>query len=251
MELPRSAAAVPGLRILASTGSTNADLLALAADPAVPAWTVVATDDQTAGRGRLDRTWITPPGVALAVSVLVRGVLTRPSAPWLPLLAGLAMTEALDGLAPGAGLKWPNDVLIDGRKVCGILVEVAPGGTDAVIGSGVNLLQTADQLPVATATSLAAAGVAVSRSTPDDLLVAYLGRLRALIEGTDGIPELRDRVAARCVTIGRRVRVELPGATELLGTAVGLDLGGRLEVRGDDGASRAVAVGDVTHVRAL
>lgn len=250
MNFPSSRSVVPDLRVLASSSSTNSELLALAADPALPSFTALLTLDQTAGRGRLDRTWVTPAGTALALSVLVRDALRHPLASWLPLLAGLCLAEALDGVAPGrVAVKWPNDLLLDGRKVCGILVEVAPGGRDAVVGSGLNLTQTAEQLPVETATSLALAGVPLSAEQLDTLVAGYLGRLRNELESPGPVARLRERVVARCATVGQRVRVALADGSELVGMASGIDATGRLEVTPDSADAVVVAVGDVTHVR--
>jgi len=251
MHLPRSQAQVPNLRAVEATGSTNSDLLALAADPAIESFTAIATLDQRRGRGRLDRQWVAEPGAALAVSVLVRGVVAGPLASWVPLVAGLAMAEALDEHWPGrVGVKWPNDVLIGERKVCGILVETV-AGSDAVIGAGLNLRQADHELPVPTAISLVGAGFTVDDEVIDGILASYLGRIRLAFElGVDS-GNVRERVAHRCVTIGRRVRVRLPAAPDLEGTAIGLDGSGRLEVRADDGAVVALAVGDVIHVRAV
>ena len=109
MDFPLSRSAVPDLRIVASSPSTNSELLALAADPAVPSFTTLLTLDQTAGRGRLDRSWVAPGGTALALSVLVRDALTSPLAAWLPLLAGLSLAEALDEHTEGRiAVKWPD-----------------------------------------------------------------------------------------------------------------------------------------------
>jgi BirA family biotin operon repressor/biotin-[acetyl-CoA-carboxylase] ligase len=241
---------VPDLRIVASSPSTNSELLALAADPAVPSFTTLLTLDQTAGRGRLDRSWVAPGGTALALSVLVRDALTSPLAAWLPLLAGLTLAEALDEHTGGrVAVKWPNDLLLDGRKVCGILVEVAPGGRDAVVGSGLNLAQTAEQLPVDTATSLALAGAPISIEELDAVVARYLGRLRNELETPGPVSRLRERVAARCATVGSAVRVTLADGSVLLGTATAIDATGRLEVTTDGGDAVVVAVGDVTHVR--
>ena len=250
MEYPLSRSAVPELRVVAASPSTNSALLALAADPGVPSFTAMLTLDQTAGRGRLDRSWVAPAGTALALSVLVRGALAHPLAAWLPLLAGLTLAEALDPVAPGrVEVKWPNDLLLDGRKVCGILVEVAPGGADAVIGSGLNLAQTAAQLPVETATSFALAGLPLTAEQVDAVVARYLGRLRDELEAPGPASRLRERVQARCATIGLRVRVALADGSDLVGTATGIDAAGRLEVLPDSGEPVAVAVGDVTHVR--
>ena len=250
MEYPLSRSVVPELRVLASSPSTNSDLLELAADPAVPSFTALLTLDQTAGRGRLDRSWVAPAGTALALSVLVRGALAHPLGSWLPLLAGLALAEALDAVAPGrVQVKWPNDLLLDGRKVCGILVEIASATGDAVVGSGINLRQTAEQLPVATATSLALAGVPISDEDLDTVVAGYLRRLRNELEAPGPLARLRERIVGRCATIGLRVRVALADGSDLVGTATGIDASGRLEVRADAGDVVAVAVGDVTHVR--
>jgi BirA family biotin operon repressor/biotin-[acetyl-CoA-carboxylase] ligase len=250
MDFPLSRSAVTDLRIVASSPSTNSELLALAADPAVPSFTTLLTLDQTAGRGRLDRSWVAPGGTALALSVLVRDALTSPLAAWLPLLAGLTLAEALDEHTGGrVAVKWPNDLLLDGRKVCGILVEVAPGGRDAVVGSGLNLAQTAEQLPVDTATSLALAGAPISIEELDAVVARYLGRLRNELETPGPVSRLRERVAARCATVGSAVRVTLADGSVLLGTATAIDATGRLEVTTDGGDAVVVAVGDVTHVR--
>jgi BirA family biotin operon repressor/biotin-[acetyl-CoA-carboxylase] ligase len=250
MDLPLSRSAVPDLRVVDSSPSTNSELLALAADRSVPSFTTLLTLDQTAGRGRLDRTWVAPAGTALALSVLVRDALTSPLAAWVPLLAGLTLAEALDEHAAGrVAVKWPNDLLLDGRKVCGILVEVAPGGRDVVVGSGLNLAQTADQLPVETATSLALAGVPLAPDELDAVVARYLGRLRNELETPGPVSRLRERVAARCATVGSDVRVTLADGSLLVGRATGIDATGRLEVLSESGDLIVVAVGDVTHVR--
>ena len=251
MEFKLSGSVASELRVLASSPSTNSDLLALAADPGIPSFTALLTLDQTAGRGRLDRSWVAPAGTALALSVLVRDAMRHPLGPWLPLLAGLLLAEAVDDVLPGrVAIKWPNDLLIDGRKVCGILIEVAPNGRDAVVGSGLNLTQTAQQLPVETATSLALEGADIDGDDVDRIVAGYLGRLRTELETAHtSVDEVRGHVVARCSTIGQRVRVALGDGSMLTGVATGLDAVGRLEVRADSGDTVAVAVGDVTHVR--
>ena len=141
----------------ASTRSTNADVAQAARDGA-PEGTVHVTEDQTGGRGRLDREWVAPKGSGLAASVLLRPT----SVPlhrwgWLPLLTGVAVADAVADLGIRAKLKWPNDVEVDGRKLAGILVEAVstPDGMAAVVGVGLNVAMTAEQLPVPHATSLA------------------------------------------------------------------------------------------------
>ncbi len=253
MSFPHSTAAAARLEIVDSTGSTNVDLRAHAGDESGwPHLSAILTEDQVAGRGRLDRIWTAPPGSALALSVLLR-VPRIPVAErgWIPLAAGLAMADAVATQLPAraVGVKWPNDVLVGDRKICGILAEAA--GSDAVIvGSGVNTAMTAEQLPVETATSFAVEGVQADR----DLLVAgYLVRLDAWIEslaehGSAVASGLHDAVAARCVTLGRAVRVMLPGGADLIGEATGLDADGCLIVSADASEHR-IAAGDIVHLR--
>ncbi|MBP3977945.1 biotin--[acetyl-CoA-carboxylase] ligase [Microbacterium sp. BLY] len=251
-DLPLSAARAGRLEVLAATGSTNADLRARTAD--VEGWphlSVLLTRDQTAGRGRLDRRWEAPAGTALAVSVLLRALPADPAARgWIPLAAGVAMAEAVAAQLPAdaVALKWPNDVLVDGRKICGILAEAGPD--TVIVGAGVNTAMTTAQLPVPTATSFAVQGVAVDE---DALLHAYLTaldrHLTALAAAGDARSSgLHEAVTARCATIGQRVRVALPGGAALEGTAVGIDDEGRLLVE-VEGAVHAVSAGDVVHVR--
>ncbi|WP_213814381.1 biotin--[acetyl-CoA-carboxylase] ligase [Glaciihabitans sp. dw_435] len=272
-------------------GSTN-DFLAGSAreadasgarDTDEPHFSVVVTTSQTAGRGRLGRVWVAPPGKTLAASVLLRPRLADGSPlplehfGWLPLIAGLAMTRAVrrvlaeaseidvalpvDGEAipdaPVVGLKWPNDVQIDGFKVSGLLAELLPSGDSVIIGSGLNLTMTADELPVPTATSLLLAGARGASSTMgDDALAYYLTELRTLttrfvtFDGDADASGIRTAISDECTTLGQPVRVELPGGDFLVGTATGLDSTGRLEVReSQDGPVTSVAAGDVTHLR--
>lgn len=248
---PLSAAISPRLQVADSVDSTNAKLLQDAvADPdGHPHLSVVLTTDQRAGRGRLGRVWTAPPGSALAVSVLLRvGAVAVDDRGWIPLVAGLAMTRAVAAQLPGleTGLKWPNDVLVEGRKISGILAEVLPSDPMAVVvGAGVNTRMTA--APVPTATSFALLG----READDDRLLAdYLRELRDLVArlAVGGGGAVRGEVAAACLTIGRAVDVSLPGGTTPRGEARELDAEGRLIV--DTAAGElVVAAGDVVHVR--
>lgn len=259
-DFPRTAAIASRVDVLAHTGSTNADLLAsVAGQPgAYPHLSVLVTDDQRLGRGRLDRTWTAPAGAALAISVLVRVPhLPADQRGWVPLIAGAAMTLAIRGqFAPHVpddgsrvALKWPNDVLIDGAKVCGILSQMVPGERDAiVVGAGVNTRMTPKQLPVPTATSLAIAGADVDL---DRLLADYLQGLDRMLQtavSAAGAANVRAEIQRLCGTLGRDVRVMLPDDRVLEGTAAGLDDVGRLVVA-VGGESVPVAAGDVIHVR--
>ena len=253
LHLPSSAALVARLEVVASTGSTNDDLVRAATrDPAAwPAPCVLATDHQTAGRGRLGRVWSAPAGTSLAVSVLLRPSVPRDAFGWLSLAAGAAMTGALRDLGVDARAKWPNDVLIADRKVCGVLAQALEDG-GVVVGAGLNHAAGRDDLPVPTATSLALEG---GPTDPDRLIAAYLQRLLALVAGFEaagGDPErgLRAAVLAASGTVGRRVRVSLPDGSALVGTAVDVDAQGRVVVDGGPmRGSTAVPAGDVEHLR--
>jgi len=250
---PAAQAVVPRLIVRDSAGSTNDELAALAVTEALPAYTTVVTTDQTAGRGRRDRAWSTPPGRGLAISVLIPAP-SPDSAAWLPLATGLAMRDAIAPLVPGArvAVKWPNDVLIDGRKVCGVLGRLDAAGV--VMGAGVNVRLTEEELPVPTATSLTLVGGVDDGTLDDRVLAGYLSRLRELVEGLRehgaDASGLRAAVVAACDTIGREVRVELPDGGALLGRATGIGPDARLTVQRRDGGIAEVAAGDVVHLRA-
>lgn len=226
-------------------GSTNAEA---ASDPRP--WRVVVADIQEAGRGRLGRSWVTPPGSALAVS----SVVPAPTGPlgWLPLVTGLAVADAIAEVSGlDATLKWPNDVLLPGddeRKVAGILCEWVPNeGGCVVVGTGINVTSARADLPVENATSLALAGAPeVDRA---GLLTVYLERLAARWTELETDPE-RAHTAYRtgCSTLGREVTVHEPGGQERHGRAVDIDEEGRLVLEIPGGEHR-VAAGDVVQVR--
>jgi BirA family biotin operon repressor/biotin-[acetyl-CoA-carboxylase] ligase len=248
------AALAPDLAVelLETATSTNAVAADRARDGAEEGLVVVA-EHQTAGRGRLDRAWETPARSSLTFSLLVRPTVPPGDWPWLPLLTGHTVAKTLRAEGYAVGVKWPNDVLAGDRKLVGILVErvETPTGPAAVLGVGLNVSLTADELPVPTATSLALEPGA----TPDrtHLLVELLRSLREAYDawqagGADGTTRLRSSYAAACVTIGRDVRVDLPGGRVLTGRATGIDQAGRLVVLTGDGET-VVGAGDVVHVR--
>lgn len=239
------------IRVVDECPSTNAELVAWAMTSGAGSG-VLATCDQTAGRGRLGRTWASVPGGGIACSVLVSG-LAPAAVGWLPALAGLAVRDLVTAAgvqAARTALKWPNDVLVDGRKVAGVLAERLADGR-VVIGLGVNVTLTAAQLPVPEATSLLLCGAPTLDQTP--LLVAGLrGFARRLdqLSSTEGIEALAGHYADACATLRRRVRVERAGAPTIVGTAIAVGHDAALVVRPEGGGpDLTVAAGDVTHLR--
>ena len=229
---------------VASTGSTNADLVA-AARAGEPAGRVLVADYQNAGRGRFDRRWQAPPGAMVAISALLRpAVVDAARWTWLPLVAGLAVADGLrDATGLDARVKWPNDVLVGERKISGILVERTADA--AVVGMGVNTSMTRDQLPVPQATSLAVEG---ALAATEDVVAAILRTLETWYVRWETGEDLADAYAARSATIGRDVRVAVSPDETVDGRAVGVDATGALLVE-TGGAIRSFAAGDVWHVR--
>jgi BirA family transcriptional regulator, biotin operon repressor / biotin---[acetyl-CoA-carboxylase] ligase len=252
--------ALPGffapLEVVASLPSTMARAGELAAGGAPEGATVVA-EEQTAGRGRLGRTWVAPPGSSLLLSVVLRPRLP-PEAAWLTVAAaGIALADAVQAVAPGpvpVGLKWPNDLELDGGKAAGLLAEAHLEGQRlgwVVLGMGVNVGQRRQDLPPELADR--ATSVALALQAPVDragLLGAWAERFldgyRHLAAGTPG-PVLAG-YRRRLVTLGRRVRAERVGAEPVVGTAVDLTATGGLVVRTDAGARVDVLAADVHHL---
>lgn len=253
-ELVRPGGIWRAVEVTRVTGSTNADLLERAAAGA-PEGSVLVAEAQTAGRGRMGRAWLSPPGAALMFSVLLRPATVPPARRgWIPLLAGVAIASAVAAVAGlDARLKWPNDVLVGDRKLAGILAEQAAGAI--VVGVGVNVSTRRDELPVATATSLTLEGAA--RTGRQKLLGAALGELErwylAWADGANpGDPDasgLRAEYRRRSATLGRPVRVEFPGGDTAPGTALDIDTEGRLLLRTAADGPLAVSAGDVVHLR--
>ena len=238
------------IRRFASVDSTNRYVLDEARAGA-PEGLVAVADHQEAGRGRLGRVWTAPPGSSLLVSVLFRPRLAADRLGLVTMAAGVALAEAVEQVAGFAvALKWPNDLVVDDRKLAGVLAEaeLADGAAVLVVGTGCNV-DWPDFPPELAGTATACnveAGHAVDR---DALLTAYLDRL------LDRYAALEDVAAAyrgRLSTVGRRVRVEptRPDAEPLFGVATAVDEAGRLVVVDDDGAHHVLAAGDVFHLRA-
>ena len=261
----RSRAVRPGglwreIEVVESTGSTNADLLARAL-AGEPEGTVLAAEEQRAGRGRMGRAWTAPPRAALTFSLLLKPAVPPARRGWLPLLTGVAVAAAVTkATGVETGLKWPNDLLAADAKLAGILAEAA--GDAVGVGTGLNVstepaefshLLAATRPGALPATSLRAAGAtALNR---EDILLAILAgfeRWYRAWQQADGDPDrsgLRPEYTRLSATIGRTVRAELPGGQALSGPAVGVDSDGRLLVLLSSGSEVAVAAGDVVHLR--
>jgi BirA family biotin operon repressor/biotin-[acetyl-CoA-carboxylase] ligase len=244
------------LEVVERTGSTNADLLARAAGGA-PEGVVLAAEEQTAGRGRMGRGWVSPPRSALMFSLLVRPAEVPPARRgWLPLLTGVAAAAAVAATTSvDTRLKWPNDLLAGPAKFGGILAEAS--GDAIVVGIGLNVSTEPAELPPSAgalpATSLRMAGAAAPGR--EELLLAILDRFERWYQAwrqARGDPDrsgLRAEYTRCSGTIGRRVRAELPGGQLLSGLAVGVDFDGRLLLRVSPGEEVPVAAGDIVHLR--
>jgi BirA family biotin operon repressor/biotin-[acetyl-CoA-carboxylase] ligase len=242
------------LDVVATVASTNT-ALAAAARQGAPDRTVLVAEHQIAGRGRAARSWVAPARSGLTLSVLLRPTkVPQTRWGWVPLLVGVALCRTVRTLGElPAVLKWPNDLLLGAgrRKAAGILAEVVPGPA-VVVGIGLNVTLGSDELPVPGATSLATEQAACTDRDPllRGLLRALDSEVRMWCEhqGDPVAGGLRDAYRQRCATLGAQVSVELPGQPALTGTAVDLDVEGRLVVL-SGGQRRALSAGDVTHVR--
>ncbi|MDO8151699.1 biotin--[acetyl-CoA-carboxylase] ligase [Isoptericola sp. b408] len=260
--------------VVETAASTNSDLVARArAGSQIPA--ALVAEHQQAGRGRAGRAWQTPPRAALTVSFLLRPQVPADELGWVPLLTGLALARTLRAEGVSAWVKWPNDVLLPApseceglgrhRKVAGVLAEVVPDaaptgagegqeGTAVVVGVGLNVDQSVDELPVPAATSLALAGQELDRG---ELLVGLTGELFTLVArweatGGDAVEAgLAGEYAEVSATLGRAVRAELAGGGDVVdGEAVRVADDGAL-VLATAAGERVVTAGDVHHLRAV
>ncbi|GAA3709861.1 biotin--[acetyl-CoA-carboxylase] ligase [Nonomuraea antimicrobica] len=241
-----------GVTVVDSTGSTNADLARAVAEGA-PEGTVLVAEAQEAGRGRLGRVWVAPPRSGLTFSILLRPRVPLAAQGWLSLLYGVAAASAVRRLAEvDVRLKWPNDLLIGERKLAGVLAERVDDAV--VIGMGMNVTLRPGELPVETATSLEIEKAACTDRDP--LLRAVLREIESHYRdwtaamGDAEASGLRSAYLAANATVGRQVRVELPGEQSVTGLATGIDRFGHLQVEAE-GERYTLSVGDVVHVRAI
>ncbi len=234
-----------------SVESTNLEALKLAARGA-PEGTVVIADEQTAGRGRLNRSWQSPPGCNLYLSLVLRPAVEPAAAPQLTLTAGAAVAKALSRWCPGTvGVKWPNDVMIRDRKVCGILTEMRLSGggiSSVIVGIGVNVNIPRNELDPAFRAGATSLLEETGRATDRTVLAAaLLEELETLYDLwiRDGFPAVRTHWLPYSVLTGKRIRVAFQDEVEE-GTAVGLDEDGALLLEESPGARKRILAGDAT-----
>lgn len=258
------AAALPGPRRwtvthVDVTGSTNADLAAAHLSGAAGIDTVLLAEQQLTGKGRLGRRWQAPYASSLICSFLIRPAVPIATRGWIGAVLGAALVEVIGGVGVAATLKWPNDVLIDGRKCAGILAEVA--GDAVVVGVGLNVTVRDDafpELPVGGLPPTSLQTVLPAGAAPVDrtalaaaLLTGFGSRLDtwAAAAGDVRASGLLAEYRRHCGTLGSRVRVELPTGGLIVGTAVDVTDHGALRVRADDGREHTFTAGDVRHLR--
>jgi BirA family biotin operon repressor/biotin-[acetyl-CoA-carboxylase] ligase len=246
--------------------STNQEAVALA-HAAAEHGTFVVADAQTAGRGRMARTWFSPPGLHIYGSLLIRMPIDAARMPawlsWLPLMAALAAAEAIEAVRPSSiGVKWPNDLLIGERKVAGILCESATAsgiGSFQIIGIGINVNGTRKDFPDdlrETATTLQEeTGEVIDRNR---LIAQWLYELESRLDEflAQGSVAIAQAYRRRCGTIGKTVKAVLADGMASIGVAVGIDEDGSLTLseHSTDGAAKAQAVrkvraADIVHLR--
>jgi len=251
MEYLLSAQEAAGFEYLEQTGSTNRDLLAQA--EGLPEFYVLTTDFQTAGKGRMQRSWEASPGSSVMASVLLRPSFAESSGiGWLSLMTALAISQAIAELGQDSKIKWPNDVLVADKKVSGILAEASADLSCVVVGFGINVNQTKAQLPVETATSLLVeTGMPSNR---DQLLAAVIKNLKKLYQeltaagGDAQASGLREAILKISATVGQQVSVEFPDGKKAFGKAQDIDTAGRLVLE-TSSETLTVSAGDVLHLR--
>ena len=224
------------------TASTQSDLAELVNSSVAKSGEVIAAEFQSNGRGRLDRTFEAPPKSALLFSLYVAPKRARSDWSFISFLAALAMREVISkDIKDKVSLKWPNDILIGDRKVAGLLAQQI--GDGVIVGIGLNVAMSADELPVPTATSLALAG---SNNLDRNLMLsAFLNQFAEIFKEWDSGGDFLEKYRQVSSTIGRQVRVEVLGRDSIEAEAVAITAQGALILR--DGFE--VNVGDVVHLR--
>jgi BirA family biotin operon repressor/biotin-[acetyl-CoA-carboxylase] ligase len=225
------------------TGSTQDDLYQLASTEKIIPKTILASEYQTDGRGRLDRTFTAPAMSALTFSLYIEPKVEREEWSFLTLLAGLSVQEAIASLDPhiSVGIKWPNDLLIGEKKFVGMIAQATKKGV--VLGIGINVGMSADELPVENATSLALEGFA--NLNRNEILAAIINHFEINVELWEHDKSFLAEYRSASVTIGKEVEVTLPGGELIRSKAIDISNAGALLL--DNGSE--VTVGDVVHLR--
>lgn len=252
--LPRLDTQAFGIKLYTfeEVGSTNEVAYELARNGA-PHGTIVIADSQTRGKGRLERRWISPPGVNLYISFVLRPNMLIADAPFITFTAAIALSETISSFGITPSIKWPNDILVGDKKVAGILTEAEPDNgkvSFVVLGAGVNINMTREMLTAelgdiaASATSL----LAESGSSIDRSLFAVVFINQAEKWYSEFVNLGKDHIIRewthRCRMIGKRVEVRCDGKV-LKGTAQGINPSGYLLVKTEDGSTEKVITGDI------
>ena len=253
MDYTITSSVTSGLVALAETGTTNQDLLALAESDNHPEFFTLTTEFQSAGRGRLDRKWQAESGSSVMASLLLRPSFSKSTGVgWLSLMMAEAIRSALAELGLNSKIKWPNDVLVDGKKISGVLAEANSDLSAVVVGFGINVNQSLEQLPTTTATSLLVSGA--SSLDRDQVLAKTITNFKLLyleLANADGDAlksGLRSKILSASATVGELVEVSFPDGHSAVGEAVDIDEQGRLEVKTST-KTLLVSAGDVLHLR--
>ena len=229
---------------LDTVDSTNSELMRRCRGGPVPAWTAVISDQQTAGRGRLDRSWQSEPGSGLWCSVLV-DLSGCPSTTWLPLISGLAVLDACAGLGAAVELKWPNDITAGGKKLGGILIESAGISAHWVVGIGLNV--TVAHFP----DSVALADLCSPLPDTQTVFHAVLASLHAVVESwreiTWDTSQISGRYQSACSSIGAQLSIARPGVDTFIAQGVGIDESGHLVIQRVGEKPEVVVAADVVH----
>lgn len=248
MELPKSKSLVQRLEYLASVDSTNLELGRMNASSSLPNFTALVSGSQTGGLGRMGRAWVSEPNSSISMSLLLRSKAKKEQLSWVNLIAGVSVQATISSLSPKSkvSVKWPNDVLVEGKKISGILSQLQEDGS-LVLGVGINLLQ--QEAAPEHAISLSELGV---QATFDEVLALFLTHFRARWAIFQDSPELaikktRGELEQVCSTLGQAVRAELPGGKTLHGIASEIDELGQLVILTPERV--ALAAADVWHLR--
>lgn len=244
MQLSGLEALVPKLIYRQSVGSTNTELAALVQNSAVPQpnFTTFIASHQTAGRGRLDRQWQSVAQGSIAISIFLTEIPTA-RLPLIPLVAALAVVDSLQKQGVGSKIKWPNDVLVEDKKISGILAELLPQG--CILGIGLNLFETDLEI----ATSISQLGLETDFGfQSQELISRLLIRIQQLTSGETELNEALSALTAASATVGEQVSALLPGGEKLTGLAVAIGTDGRLLLE-NGGQQHLLSAADIIHLR--